>query len=504
MTSLSLPDAPDTSAQDFPPQLRQEIALLVLTRQASRAELARHFHTRRKFIAAQVRRARTALDRAFAPRPQPPDDRVLFYLPVTKQWLGQLVLVLIFVCRSSYRGVIEAVLTLFDTRISLGTIHNLLGRAATRANDDHRHERLDAVRIGSQDEIYQDSPVLVGVDAPTGYCYLLAQEEHRDAETWAGHIKELVQRGYHPRAAIGDWGTGLRAGHAQVLPDVPLRGDLFHALYELGPLTHPVESRAYDAIEALDALRRQQADYQRRHGRASRPLAQQIRFARAAEQQAIAVADDVATLLRWLREDVLAVAGPDVATRRELYDWVTAELLARLPLDEDQRAATRKQLAGRREDLLAFAVALAQDLAALAQQWGLSLALVREVLAVQALGVRDPQRRSRESALVLLVGEHYPAIRTAVADVRRLAVRASSVVESFNSRLRNYFHLRRQLGEDYLPLLRFFLNHHVLPRSRHARRAGHSAAELLTGEKQAHWLEQLGYRLFVKERKKAA
>jgi hypothetical protein len=504
MASLALPDAPDTPAQDFSPQLRQQIALLVLTRQATRAQLARHFHTSRKFIAAQARRARTALDQAFAPRPQPPDDRVLFYLPVTKQWLYQLVLVLIFVGRTSYRGVTEVVLTLFDTHLSLGTIRNLLRRTAARVDDSHRQERLDAVRVGGHDEIYQDGPVLVGVDAPTGYCYLLAQEEHRDAKTWAGHLKKLVQRGYHPRAAIGDWGTGLRAGHAQALPDVPLRGDLFHALYELGPLTHPVESQAYEAIEAVDALRREQADYQWRHGKASRPLAQRIRFARLAEGRAITVADDVTTLLRWLREDVLGVAGPDVATRRQLYDWVTEQLLARLPLGEAQRAATRKQLAGRREDLLAFAVALEGDLAALAGQWGLSLAVVREVLAVQALGARDPQRQSRESALGLLVGERYPALRAAVAEARRLAVRASSVVESFNSRLRTYFHLRRQLGEDYLPLLRFFLNHHVLPRSRHARRAGHSAAELLTGQKQAHWLEQLGYRLFVKEGKKAA
>jgi hypothetical protein len=31
-------------------------------------------------------------------------------------------------------------------------------------------------------------------------------------------------------------------------------------------------------------------------------------------------------LARWLREDILSVAGPESAIRRELYDFVAAEL----------------------------------------------------------------------------------------------------------------------------------------------------------------------------------
>ncbi len=36
--------------------------------------------------------------------------------------------------------------------------------------------------------------------------------------------------------------------------------------------------------------------------------------------------------------------------------------------------------------------------------------------------------------------------------------RSSSLVENLNSRLRNYFPLRRHLGGSYLGLLRFFVN----------------------------------------------
>ena len=70
---------------------------------------------------------------------------------------------------------------------------------------------------------------------------------------------------------------------------------------------------------------------------------------------------------------------------------------------------------------------------------------------------------------------------------------ASSLVENFNSRLRTYFFLRHQLGQPYLRLLQFFLNHRTFMRSRIAERTGKSPKELMTGEKHPHWLELLGF-----------
>ncbi|MBT2795010.1 hypothetical protein [Paraburkholderia strydomiana] len=54
--------------------------------------------------------------------------------------------------------------------------------------------------------------------------------------------------------------------------------------------------------------------------------------------------------------------------------------------------------------------------------------------------------------------------------------RSSALVENLNSRLRNYFTLRRHLGNPYLDLLRFFLNHRRIPRSRRAERKGKESA----------------------------
>jgi hypothetical protein len=74
--------------------------------------------------------------------------------------------------------------------------------------------------------------------------------------------------------------------------------------------------------------------------------------------------------------------------------------------------------------------------------------------------------------------------------------RASSIVENLNSRLRTYFFLRRHIGNGYLDLLRFFLNHRRYLRSERPERVGKSPAELLTGEAHPHWIEMLGYKCF--------
>ena len=76
-------------------------------------------------------------------------------------------------------------------------------------------------------------------------------------------------------------------------------------------------------------------------------------------------------------------------------------------------------------------------------------------------------------------------------------VRASSLVENLNSRLRSDSFLRRQLGKDYLTFgLEFFLNHRRYLCSDDPSRVGKSPAELLTGEPHADWLELLGYTRF--------
>src|SRR5205823_4543307 len=210
-------------------------------------------------------------------------------------------------------------------------------------------------------------------------------------------------------------------------------------------------------------------------------------YAHPAEAAAIALAEEVALLVRWLREDVLALAGPDHATRLELYDFIAAELRARVPRCPHRLGPVCTLLAGQRDDLLSFALELDGGLAALAQEYQVPVARAREVLHTQALRVWDRRRWPREARLRERLRGRYHGLSTAVAELAGRVVRASSLVENLNSRLRSYFFLRRQLGPDYLALLQFFLNHRRFLRSEHAERQGKSPAELLTGQEHPHW-----------------
>src|ERR1700724_270061 len=103
--------APHTPAQALPPAARQQLARAVLAGQ-SISELARDHEVSRKFVYQQADKAEQALAEAFTPE-SPADDAVLFYLPVTEAWLKRLILALLLICHSSYRGVLELLRDLF-------------------------------------------------------------------------------------------------------------------------------------------------------------------------------------------------------------------------------------------------------------------------------------------------------------------------------------------------------------------------------------------------------
>jgi hypothetical protein len=480
----------------LPPQ-RQQLAVDALAGYSVSA-LAQEHQVSRKFVYQQLHQAHEALDQAFAPAPADP-DAVLFTLPVTKHWLRQFVLGLLLICHSSLRGVTELLADLFDYPLSLGSVHTILQQAVTAARCVNDQEDLSRIAIGAQDEIFQaGEPVLVGADVASSYCYLLSLEEHRDADTWGVRLLELVDRGFRPQATIADFAGGLRAAQAEVLPEIPCRGDVFHVLDATVPLVTYLENRAYDAMAVCAKLQRQQADQERRHGRKAADLSGKLRYARPAEARAVALAEDVALLVRWLREDILAVAGPDHATRCALYDWVVAELRAREAQCPHRLRPVRTLLENQRDALVAFAARLDQDLASLAEEFAVPVATVRALLQTQALSGAAATRWQRQARLWQQLGQRYWPLSEAVAAVAAQVVRASSVIENLNSRLRTYFFLRRQLGPDYLVLLRFFLNHRRFLRSEHPGRVGKSPAELLTGTPHPHWLELLGYSRFAR------
>jgi hypothetical protein len=495
-TVAPTPAASTCPAQFLGPEQRQDLALQALGGTFTITSLAEQAGVSRKFVYQQIDVAQQALAEAFA-APAADDHDVLFQLPVTKKWLRQHVLSLLLNCRSSYRGVIDHFHDCLGRHIALGTIHNIVQDAIPRARACNTQASLTAIQFGLVDEIFQaQQPVLVGVDAASTYCFLLSQEANRDGVTWGVRLLELQDRGLDPDAFLADFGSGLRAGCHLAFADTPCWGDVFHGLQQVVPVVSALENQAYAALAARDELERQAAAHQHRHGRANPSLIAKLTRAKAKAEQAIALADEVALLANWLREEVFALGGPACADRRVLYDFIVAELRVRAAHGGHRLRTLCTFLDNHRDQLLGFAAQLDRDLAELAQRFHVAVDTCRALLRLQQLSYANPRRWQGEAELRQQLHGRFHDLEEAVRQLAQRTVRASSLVENVNSRLRNYFTLRRHLGADYLALLQFFFNHRRFDRSECPARAGKSPAELLTGQTHPHWLTLLGYQPF--------
>jgi hypothetical protein len=374
-------------------------------------------------------------------------------------------------------------------------VHSIVRQAVSVAQQVNAAQDLSRVRAGSHDELFQAGlPVLTGIDLDSTYCYLLAPVGHRDAETWGIYRLDLAEQGLPPDYTIADGGCGLRAGQALAWPGVPCHGDVFHGLQELTRLSAVLERRAYAAIAQRDALEQQMPKAkQHRQGRA---LSQRLARARVREASALRLADEMHILAPWMQHDILALAGPDAPTRQVLYDFVMERLQALEALDAERRRPVRRTLVNQRDTLLAFATRLDQALDALAPRFTVPVFRLRQVLALQERTSTTPAYWSQVAALQHSLHGQLYGIDPALLELRHRLHRTSSLVENLNSRLRNDFFLRRQIGPQYLDLLRVFLNHSPFPRSQHSERVGKTPAQLLNAQAHPHWLELLGFERF--------
>jgi hypothetical protein len=208
------------AVRPLPESGRKDLAIHALAGFETVSDLAARHGVSRKFVYQQTHKARAALDEAFSSTT--PNEEVLFELAVSKTWLHQVVVALPLVCRSSYHGVVEFQRDLLGLRVSVGCVNDVLQAATRQANAVTDEQDLPGIRVDLHDEIFQGAtPMLVGVDARSTYCYLLAAEQHRGADTWgraparcrrAGVTARLHHRRY--RAGFARRGRGGLRRHA--------------------------------------------------------------------------------------------------------------------------------------------------------------------------------------------------------------------------------------------------------------------------------------------------
>lgn len=93
----------------------------------------------------------------------------------------------------------------------------------------------------------------------------------------------------------------------------------------------------------------------------------------------------------------------------------------------------------------------------------------------------------------VLGSNNYILLMGLVGQIVRSTTRASSLVENLNGRIRPFCDLRKQMGNNFSELLKFFLNHNPLVCSRKKERKNKTPAEILNQKKHPHWMEMLGF-----------
>ena len=479
-------------AASLSPNARQKLGIEMVAKSKPVSQLAAEHQVSRKFVYQQGQKAKAALDEIFDP--QACDDEVQFNLPITKTWLNQLILSLVLICHSSYRGVIELFRDLLDISISIGTIKNRMESAAASALKINQAQDLSGIKVGLHDEIFQGSqPVLAGVDAASTYCYLLQGAEHRDEDTWGCHLLDAMKQGFKPDFTIADAGSGLRAGQKEVLPDTPCHGDIFHILHQYKKVANILSRQAASATSKRVKLE-QEAVSAKRKCQKTQQLTRKLTIANQQEQRLLTLAADVKTTLGWMSHDIFKLAGPRLDDRQELYDFIVVELAQRE--EHPQILKLRKSLQNQRNDLLTFAGVLDQKLEEISTRFDVPLQKVREVCLLHRKQSTSNAYWECWNQLHFQLARKFHHLMEAVTTAMEETPRASSLVENLNSRLRNYFFLRKTLGKPYLSLLQFFLNHRCFMRSQVSERKDKSPKELMTGESHAHWLELLGFQRF--------
>jgi len=402
-------------------------------------------------------------------------------------------------CRSCFQGIQKSLKSLLDYHVSIGHISNTLKSSVNVVQGIHETEDLSAVTLGANDELFQyNKPVLAGVDIPSLYCYLLSREDHRDGDTWAIQLWDLQEKGFNPERIIADNGEGLRAGHQLALPNIPCDIDNFHMsriLMELRRYFRNCLKSAITARNELDAKIEKSENKQRPHG-----YTMELEEAQQQGTSMKYLSQTIDTLISWLEHDVFNKAGANPEIRLELYDFIVDEF-SRLAQQHPHRIqSVVTSLKSQRDGLLEFVNVLNDKFEKIAEKHHCSIETAWAICELLRCQFDGSEYAIRSLPLIDKLGDKLDPIEDDVIAAMKSTERTSSMVENYNSRLRPYFTLRKEIGYGYLNLLRFYLNHVPFVRSENPKRKGKSPAELLTGKPHPHWLEMLGFKLFKRKR----
>ena len=136
---------------------------------------------------------------------------------------------------------------------------------------------------------------------------------------------------------------------------------------------------------------------------------------------------DIRTLTAWLSHDVLALAGPSLDIRNEMFDFIAAEMTRREADGPRRIRPVRTALENQRDNLLAFAGELDDKLATIAHAHQLPEHVVRAACMLHRKPSTSPSYWQGWNRLRARMGGQFHAVVDAVAQAMAQTPRSSAM-----------------------------------------------------------------------------
>ena len=472
-------------------QTRHEIALKSIRKEQPISTIASDYGCSRNTVYKQQTVAINAIEQAFNSSSE--DDKVLFYIPVTKHTIHTMVIMLHLICRASFRGIIIFLNSLFGFDISIGNITNIINRAAETADAINQSYDLSKIKTSSSDEVFhRNQPILATVDLPSRFCAQADLSHSRDGNAWGVSLLFLEEQKYNPDSVIVDGAKGMAKGYQEVFPDTKIRNDHFHVIRDLKDTARFLRNKAQSALTAAGRI------YNKITKTKNEDLKEKLRIqfeqAFATFSLLAKVSQEFTILSNWLQYDVLQLAGYNPEQRAELFDFILVEIERLANLYPHRIQKILKSLKFQRDKLLDVANSLNDKFTALAVKHEVSLSNIWNICYLARYDYDSIKYQQKSVIFEQELGyELYEQIEDEILLIMETTHRCSSIVENFNSRLARFIPESKQITQKMLNLYRFFLNHSPFMRSCHKHLQGISPAEALTGTKHDPWFKMLGF-----------
>jgi hypothetical protein len=249
---------------------------------------------------------------------EPSEEPVIVLTKAVKQ---RLILSMALDCASSIEGIQRALESSVGIKASIGYISGVINEAAQRAKAFDETIRLEGIKQGALDEIFQcGTPILTGIDPETSYICLLEEGGDRTSETWLLYMEDCKERGLSLETAIMDGGAGLNAGVPKAFPNITVQADTFHALHGMGKEINKAERKAESAIKAQAELE------QRVQGpRPQQRTKEKLEKIKPEVDESIRIYDTLLILFSWLKL-LLGFSGYSICDASDLITFVLEEM----------------------------------------------------------------------------------------------------------------------------------------------------------------------------------